>query len=43
MIFDKSKIDPAQISTAIHTSFELEGMVCTRSGGNIYMLSLMSR
>jgi iron(III) transport system substrate-binding protein len=43
IFYDKSKVNPLDVAT--YTSLadpKLKGMVCTRSSGNIYMLSLMA-
>lgn len=43
IFYDKERVQPAQIQTYQSLADpELEGMVCTRSSGNIYMLSLMA-
>ena len=43
IFYDKSRVEPGQVSTYQSLADpELEGMVCTRSSGNIYMLSLMA-
>ncbi len=43
LFYDKSKVDPNDIQTyASLADPKLKGKVCTRSSGNIYMLSLMS-
>ena len=43
IFYDKSKVDPADIQTyEALADPKFEGMVCTRSSGNIYMLSLMA-
>jgi iron(III) transport system substrate-binding protein len=43
IFYDKDRIEPNQVSTYQSLADpELEGMVCTRSSGNIYMLSLMA-
>ena len=43
IFYDKSKVDPMDIQTyASLADPKLKGLVCTRSSGNIYMLSLMS-
>lgn len=43
LFYDKDKVDPMDIRTyADLAGPELKGMVCTRSSGNIYMLSLMA-
>jgi len=43
IFYDKSKVDPADIQTYEDLADpKLEGLVCTRSSGNIYMLSLMA-
>lgn len=43
IFYDKERIDPNQVSTYQSLADpELEGMVCTRSSSNIYMLSLMA-
>jgi iron(III) transport system substrate-binding protein len=41
--YDKSKVNPADIQTyEALADPKLKGMVCTRSSGNIYMLSMMA-
>ncbi len=43
VFYDKNKVDPMDIQTyASLADPKMKGMVCTRSSGNIYMLSLMS-
>ncbi len=43
LFYDKNKVNPMDIQTyASLADPKLKGMVCTRSSGNIYMLSLMS-
>lgn len=43
IFYDKSKVDPADIQTyEALADPKFKGMVCTRSSGNIYMLSLMA-
>lgn len=43
LFYDKDKVDPMDIQTyADLADPKLKGLVCTRSSGNIYMLSLMS-
>jgi len=43
IFYDKAKVDPADIQTyASLADPKLKGLVCTRSGSNIYMLSLMA-
>ena len=43
LFYDKNKVDPMDIQTyAALAEPKMNGMVCTRSSGNIYMLSLMS-
>ncbi len=43
LFYDKNKVNPMDIqSYASLADPKLNGMVCTRSSGNIYMLSLMS-
>jgi len=43
IFYDKTKVDPADIQTyEALADPKLKGMVCTRSSGNIYMLSLMA-
>ena len=43
LFYDRNKIDPMDIQTyASLADPKLKGKVCTRSSGNIYMLSLMS-
>jgi len=43
IFYDKERVEPRQIATYQSLADpELEGMVCTRSSGNIYMLSLMA-
>ena len=43
LFYDKNKVDPMDIQTyAALADPKMKGMVCTRSSGNIYMLSLMS-
>lgn len=43
IFYDKNRVEPGQVSTYQSLADpELEGMVCTRSSGNIYMLSLMA-
>lgn len=43
IFYDKTKVDPAEIQTYEDLADpKFEGMICTRSSGNIYMLSLMA-
>jgi iron(III) transport system substrate-binding protein len=43
IFYDKSKVDPADIQTYEDLADpKFKGMICTRSSGNIYMLSLMA-
>ena len=43
LFYDKNKVNPADIPTYESLADpKMKGMVCTRSSGNIYMLSLMS-
>lgn len=43
IFYDKSKVDPAEIQTYEDLADpKFKGMICTRSSGNIYMLSLMA-
>lgn len=43
IFYDKAKVDPSMIQTYEDLAKpELEGKVCTRTSGNIYMLSLMA-
>ena len=43
IFYDKTKVNPGDIQTYQSLADpKLKGMVCTRSSGNIYMLSLMS-
>jgi iron(III) transport system substrate-binding protein len=43
LFYDKNKVSPADIQTyASLADPKMKGMVCTRSSGNIYMLSLMA-
>lgn len=43
LFYDKDKVDPMDIRTyADLAAPEMKGKVCTRSSGNIYMLSLMA-
>lgn len=43
IFYDKSRVDPMDIQTYESLADpKLKGLVCTRSSGNIYMLSLMS-
>jgi iron(III) transport system substrate-binding protein len=43
LFYDKDKVDPQDISTyAALADPKMKGKVCTRSSGNIYMLSLMA-
>lgn len=43
LFYDKNKVNPMDIQTyASLADPKLKGMVCTRSSGNIYMLSLMA-
>ena len=43
LFYDKNKVNPMDIQTyASLAEPKMNGMVCTRSSGNIYMLSLMS-
>jgi iron(III) transport system substrate-binding protein len=43
LFYDKDKVNPMDIQTyADLADPKMKGMVCTRSGGNIYMLSLMA-
>jgi iron(III) transport system substrate-binding protein len=43
IFYDKSRVDPSQIATYQSLADPaLDGMVCTRSSTNIYMLSLMA-
>ena len=43
LFYDKNKVDPMDIRTyAALADPKMKGKVCTRSSGNIYMLSLMS-
>lgn len=43
VFYDKNKVNPKDIQTyAALADPRLKGMVCTRSSGNIYMLSLMA-
>lgn len=43
IFYDKTKVDPADIQTYESLADpKLKGQVCTRSSGNIYMLSLMA-
>lgn len=43
IFYDKSKVNPLDIATYESLADpKLKGMVCTRSSGNIYMLSLMA-
>ena len=43
LFYDKEKVDPQDIATYQSLADpKLKGLVCTRSSGNIYMLSLMS-
>jgi iron(III) transport system substrate-binding protein len=43
IFYDKTKVDPADIQTYEDLADpKFEGMICTRSSGNIYMLSLMA-
>lgn len=43
IFYDKERVEPSQVSTYQSLADpSLEGMVCTRSSGNIYMLSLMA-
>ncbi|MEQ8603615.1 MAG: Fe(3+) ABC transporter substrate-binding protein [Marivibrio sp.] len=43
IFYDKERVEPRQVATYQSLADpELEGMVCTRSSGNIYMLSLMA-
>lgn len=43
IFYDKTKVDPTDIQTYESLADpKLKGQVCTRSSGNIYMLSLMS-
>lgn len=43
IFYDKTKVDPSEIQTYEDLADpKFEGMICTRSSGNIYMLSLMA-